>query len=201
MGKQRRREWRRRRAACRDGMESHSWRYTVIARRLIITTGIIASVVTTACDSTPSSPLASDLAPAASVASRSSENGEALHVTKECSQYQGRIGDFCTITRSNVKEIRKDDRVFYLAALNFADPSGLITYDGDVRVVTRNGTAYGHCIITDFAKALGTCRFSGGTAKFRGFSAKAAVTGDAKDPLVAHWDGYYRFANGERDDD
>jgi hypothetical protein len=168
----------------------------MIARSLLITTSIIASVVVTACEGAPSSPLASELAPAANSASRSSDKGDALHVTKECSEYTGEIGDFCTITRSNLKEFRKRDRVYYLSALNFADPSGLITYDGDIRVVTRSGVAFGHCILTDFAHALGTCRFSGGTGAFRGFSARAAVTGDAKDPVVAHWDGTYRFANG-----
>jgi hypothetical protein len=173
----------------------------MIARRLLIATGIIASVAVTACENAPSAPLASELSSTASSASRSSEGSEALHVTKECSQYTGAIGDFCTITKSNLKEVRKRDRVYYLSALNFADPSGLITYDGDIRVVTRSGVAFGHCILTDFAHALGTCRFSGGTGAFRGFSARAAVTGDAKDPMVAHWDGTYRIANGgERDD-
>jgi hypothetical protein len=28
-----------------------------------------------------------------------------LHVTKECSEYKGLAGDFCTITSSNLEEI------------------------------------------------------------------------------------------------
>src|SRR2546421_1893495 len=40
----------------------------------------------------------------------------ALHVTKECSQYTGLAGSFCTITSSNLKQIAVGSRVVYAKA-------------------------------------------------------------------------------------
>jgi hypothetical protein len=163
----------------------------VIARTLLTATGLIVAVVVLGCDGASSLPLSPERSPSASAAA-SARSGE-LHITKECHEYQGRIGDFCTIVASNVSEIQKGTRVYYLSALNFADPSGLITYNGDVRVMAPGNTAYGHCVLTDFVHALGRCEFAGGTGRFKNFSAGAVVTGDA-DPVVAHWDGSYLFA-------
>ena len=36
-----------------------------------------------------------------------------LHVTKECSEYKGLAGDFCTITSSNLDEIEAGAKVVY----------------------------------------------------------------------------------------
>src|ERR671930_194613 len=47
------------------------------------------------------------------------ERGGGLHVTKECSQYQGGAGQFCTITSSNISAIKPGSRVFYASAANF----------------------------------------------------------------------------------
>jgi hypothetical protein len=35
----------------------------------------------------------------------------ALHVTKECSDYHGAVGEFCTITSSNIEAIKPGMRV------------------------------------------------------------------------------------------
>ena len=40
-------------------------------------------------------------------------------MTKECSQYQGQAGQFCTITSSNIPWIRAGMRVVYADAANF----------------------------------------------------------------------------------
>jgi hypothetical protein len=164
----------------------------MIVRRLLIATGIAASVI--GCERTPSSPSTSELNPGPATASASSSTRSgAFHVTKECSTYQGNIGDFCTITESNVAEIQKGSRVYYFAKLDFADPSGFITYDGDIQVHAPGNVAYGHCVLTDFVHAIGVCVLSGGTGRFRNFSANAVVSGDTENPVVAHWDGTYGF--------
>ena len=41
------------------------------------------------------------------------ERSGALHVTKECSEYDLTAGSFCTITSSNIKAIRTGMRVVY----------------------------------------------------------------------------------------
>jgi hypothetical protein len=161
------------------------------SHRLLTAIGVVAFAAVTGCEATPSSPLVAG--PAARSAS-SARSGE-LHIAKECSEYTGAIGDHCTIIASNVAEIQKGSRVYYLAKLNFADPSGFITYDGDVRLdVPGSNVAFGHCVLSDFLHAIGTCVFSGGTGRFKGFSASAAVSADTKNPIVAHWDGSYSFA-------
>jgi hypothetical protein len=167
----------------------------MIARNMLTATGLVLSVAVTACERAPSSPLAGELAPTAPAASKTQNGrGGELHITKDCSQYTGKIGDFCTIIASNVKAIQPGTRVYYLSPLNFTDPSGLITLDSDVRLIARGGVAVGHCILTDAARTIGSCQFSGGTGRFERFSAKAAVTGDAN-PVLAHWDGWYQFAS------
>ena len=52
----------------------------------------------------------------AGAAMQSKPRSGALHVTKECSDYHGEVGQFCTITSSNVEAIKPGMRVVYLAA-------------------------------------------------------------------------------------
>jgi hypothetical protein len=53
---------------------------------------------------------------AASSATPTARSG-ALHVTKECSQYNLNAGDFCTITSSNINAIKAGTRVVYTSAV------------------------------------------------------------------------------------
>lgn len=114
----------------------------------------------------------------------------ALQVTKECSEYTGLAGDFCTITSSNVKAIEVGSRVVY------AQAAGMTTLDTDVVLDAPgrdNNQAFGHCAL-DLATGLGLCTFSGGTGKFTWFSATAHVSPPtAEDPDNWHWDGTYSF--------
>ena len=57
-----------------------------------------------------------------------------LQVTKECSEYTGRAGDFCTITSSNLEEIAAGAKVIY------AEPAGEGTLDTDVVLDRGRGT-------------------------------------------------------------
>ena len=111
-----------------------------------------------------------------------------LHITKECSQYTGAAGDFCTITASNINAIKVGSRVVYAQAADFV----AMTLDSDITVVRQgNSTAYGH-VILDLVTGTGTVTFSGGTGEFHGFTGSVDVT-----PLSAPnwaWDGTYSFS-------
>ena len=114
----------------------------------------------------------------------SDRNGQ-LHVTKECSQDLGRAGDFCTITSSNLAEIKVGSRVYYDQA--FGIPTGLL--DSNVVLDAGNGDrAVGRCTL-DSATGLGLCTFSDGTGQFAGFHARVDV--DCRSGC--RWDGTYSF--------
>ena len=125
------------------------------------------------------------LAALASGATASPRSGE-LHVTKECSEYFGQPGEFCTFTWSNIKAIEPGDRIVY------AEAAGATSLDTDVVIVGRPGNvAAGHCTLV-FASLPGVCTFSGGTGIFTHFHASAAVSVDAAG--LWHWDGTYSFS-------
>jgi hypothetical protein len=106
-----------------------------------------------------------------------------LHVTKECGDYSGMPGGFCTILSSNLGAIRPHSKVFYFEA---ATANGL---DSDLALYAGPGNvANGHVVLPG---NTGVITFRGGTGAFRGFRARADVSVDAQD--VWHWDGTYRF--------
>jgi hypothetical protein len=137
----------------------------------IIITGILAGVFAFA-----------GLAPA----SASAQTG-ALHITKECSQFHGKAGEFCTITSSNLKAIPIGSRVFYLKAADFT----IGQLDSDIVLYTGPGnSALGH-VVLDFATGTGTVTLDGGTGKFEDFHARVAVTFIAG--VNWAWNGTYHF--------
>ena len=113
-----------------------------------------------------------------------------LYVTKECSQNAGLVGQFCTITSSNVDAIEVGSRVIYLTARG---PAGL---DSDVILEPPgpgNNRAFGHCTLI---APVRLCTFSGGTGKFTHFQATAAVSlplGGPGRPNFS-WTGTYSFS-------
>ena len=138
----------------------------------IVITGILAGVFAF-----------TGLAPASA-----SPRTRALHITKECSQYFGNPGEFCTITTSNLKMIKPGSRVIYTSA---AGATGL---DTNIVLDTGHGNkAFGH-VVLDFATGTGTVTLNGGTGKFEDFQARAAVTfiGD-NTHTDWDWDGTYHF--------
>jgi hypothetical protein len=122
----------------------------------------------------------------------STKRGAPLHVTKECSEYNGTVGSFCTITSSNIRAITPGMKVVYLAA------PGDGVLDSDIALGSGHGTALGH-VVLDVSTASGRVRFSVGTGRFRGFRADAVVSVDASG--VWHWDGTYSSAGRDDDDD
>ena len=114
----------------------------------------------------------------------------ALHVTKECSDYDGQAGSFCTILSSNIPQIRAGMRVVYLQALG---PTGL---DSDIVLSKRHGSAaFGHVVLNGTTSRV---TFSGGRGAFAGFHAAADVSVDAEG--VWHWEGTYSFTSDADDD-
>ena len=113
-----------------------------------------------------------------------------LYATKECSQNAGLVGQFCTITSSNVDAIEVGSRVIYLTARG---PAGL---DSDVILEPPgpgNNRAFGHCTLI---APVRLCTFSGGIGKFTHFQATAAVSlplGGPGGPNFS-WTGTYSFS-------
>ena len=110
-----------------------------------------------------------------------------FHLTKECppETMQGQIGDYCTVTSSNVAAIPAGTMIFYAQA---AGPTSL---DSDVILYTGPGnTATGHCAL-DFATGAGQCSLSGGTRRLRGIRARVDVS--YLGGVDWAWDGTYRF--------
>ena len=113
-----------------------------------------------------------------------SRGGE-LHLTKECSEYTGLAGSFCTITSSNIEEVVVGSKVIY------ADAAGEGTLDTDIVLDAGSGnTAAGH-VVLDLAADKGVVSFAGGTGAFATFQAHADVTTDAEG--LWHWEGTYSF--------
>ena len=159
----------------------------MIRRQLVIATGIIASVVITACsDTTGPKQLATE-----ALSSASFPRSGTFHVEKECSTYTGQAGDICTITSSTLKEIEPGSRVIYASG---ASSEGILDTDVVLDLPgPGNNAAFGHCTV-DLNKIDGTtgCVFSGGTGKFTWFHANVvlSVVGGA----VLAWDGTYSFS-------
>ena len=135
---------------------------------------------------------------AASVPAAFAQNGDLhgsgdLHVTKECTEYTGLPGGFCTITSSNVDVIKVGSKVYYDQAIG--TPPGLL--DSNVILDAGNGNrAVGRCTV-EVATFVGLCTFSDGTGQFTGFHARIDVS-NATDGVNYHWDGKYIFSPESR---
>src|SRR5688572_9922337 len=111
-----------------------------------------------------------------------------FHATKECSEFNRRAGEFCTITSSNLKEIPVGTRVYYLS------DAGATALDTDVILDPPgpgNNTANGHVVLT-FATLSGTVTLDGGTGKFSGIQASVAVS--HLGGVNWAWDGTYSYS-------
>src|SRR5947207_3644964 len=82
-----------------------------------------------------------------------------LHLTKQCLEYTGLAGGFCTITSSDLEQIEVGTKVVYASA---ATATGL---DSDLIYDTPgpgNNKVFGH-VVLDRVAGLGTIKLSGGT--------------------------------------
>jgi hypothetical protein len=129
------------------------------------------------------------------VTAASSERSGPLHITKECSQDTGLAGGFCTITSSNLKEIKVGTRVVYASA-SAADGSlnsDITLYPPD----KSNNLIFGHVDLPPNNKP-GPVWLSGGTGKFKHFQARAIVSMLTPDGINWAWDGWYSFGDKDR---
>ncbi len=126
------------------------------------------------------------LAPAVAATPR---NGD-IHITKECSQYAGAAGQFCTITTSNVPAIPVGTKVIYLSDLtsSILDTNIVLDPPGP-----GNNMAYGH-VTLNLGTGTGLVTFSGGTGVFTWFHASAGVS--YLGGVDWGWEGTYRFGSG-----
>ena len=130
---------------------------------------------------------------APSVSASSGRSGK-LHVTKECSEYTGAAGDWCTFTVSNISQLPVGTKVLYSQAAGV--PAGLL--DSNVVLDAGDGNrAVGRCTL-DLATGLGLCTFYEGTGQLAGFEARAEVTCPSRDGRAedCDWDGTYGFNQG-----
>ena len=130
--------------------------------------------------------LATVMAGAFAVAGSASPRSGDLHVTKDCSQYSGQAGGYCTITSSSLNPIDPGMRVVYASAAGAASLDSDLVLDGP-----GNNNALGH-VTLDFATLSGVVTLSGGTGRFSGFHARVDVTYDAGLGLW-RWNGTYSF--------
>jgi hypothetical protein len=130
------------------------------------------------------------LSTGAATVSASSERNRALHVTKECTEYFGAAGEFCTITSSNLARIKVGSRVYYDQPAGI--PAGLL--DSNVVLDAGNGNrAVGRCTL-DLTTGLGLCTFSDGIGRFAGFNARVQVSPPSAEGEDWRWEGTYSFS-------
>ena len=145
------------------------------------------TLVTVACAGGSGVPTSPSANVALSGSAASSPRGGTLHVTKECSEYTGAAGSFCTITASNLKQIEVGSRIVYTQA------AGAASLDSEIVLQVGPGNAaFGRCTL-DFATGVGLGTFSGGTGKFTTFSARENVS-YLGGPNWA-WNGTYSFSS------
>jgi hypothetical protein len=108
-----------------------------------------------------------------------------LHLTKECSEYTGAAGDFCTITSSNLDEIVVGSKVIYEGA------AGQGTLDTDIRLDAGSGNVANGHVVLDLAADKGVVTFAGGTGSLAGSQGHADVSTEPDGTW--RWEGTYSF--------
>src|SRR5262245_58035898 len=129
------------------------------------------------------------LSAATTSVSASPERSRTLRVTKECSEYEGKAGQFCTITGSNLGIIKVGSRVYY------DQPDGIPEGMLDSNVILDAGygnRAVGRCTV-DGTTGQGLCTFSDGTGRFAGFNARVRVSPPLPGDVNWRWEGTYSF--------
>jgi hypothetical protein len=130
----------------------------------------------------------------APVAAFGPDHGE-LHLTKECSQWDGQAGQFCTFTASNLAAIPVGSRIVVDQAAGI--PAGML--DSNVVIEAGPGDwAVGRCTL-DLTTLIGLCNFTDGVGALRGFTARVNAT--FAGGVSFNYDGTYSFRQEpDRDD-
>jgi len=122
----------------------------------------------------------------ASVSADSERHGD-LQVTMNCANYTGAAGSSCTITTSNLEEIKVGSNCFMGQPTNI--PVGFL--DSNVLLEAGSGDWTVGRITVEFATGRGLGIFSDGTGQFAGLNARFNVS--TTDGLNFSWNGTYAF--------
>jgi hypothetical protein len=178
----------------------------MIHRKALGAPAIAALIIISGCDGrgspVPTAPPASFTVAAGQAPSFSESKSRmgVLHATKACPEYHGNAGDFCSITSSNVEVIEVGSKVFYARPLvdGKLDSDLILVPPGNGKSV-----AFGHVTLdVTTTPPHGLVTFSGGTGKFRHFSATIVVSPlDRLNPDFVNWkwEGPYNFADRDAD--
>jgi hypothetical protein len=109
-----------------------------------------------------------------------------LTIVKNCSgTMTGKVGEFCTVTASNVKAIPVGTKVVYTGPV----VGSAVFLSSNVTIkASATSTATGYCMV-DLHTGVGMCTFWKGTGKLAGFH--AVIHGSSASPTAYHWDGFY----------
>jgi hypothetical protein len=107
-----------------------------------------------------------------------------MYVTKECSEFTGEAGSFCTITSSDFEAIPVGSKVVYAEAVTAS--GGL---DTDIVVTTPDGDSINGHVVLDGSTQTGTVSLSGGTGDLAMVKADLVVA-PLGEPNYS-WDGSY----------
>ena len=134
----------------------------------------------------------------------SNEGGGQLHLTKNCSNYTGLAGSYCTVTSSNLPEIPIGSTVFYTQATTAAPESGSIAFDSNVVLFVGFGDwTVGRCTLDSrqYPGNYGLCTFSNGLGPLARFTARVKVSPFQNTPTNVdyNFDGTYSFTRLPRE--
>jgi hypothetical protein len=165
---------------------------------------MLALLVAGGCSATDATaPMSQTKNLSVSAASDANDDGEdfpragSFHAEKNCDQYTGLPGGFCTITLSTLKQIPVGTKVVYASAATATAVSSDLILDPSN---PGNNVAFGHVELNRVTRT-GTATFSGGTGKFQHFTASVIITYCSAAPPCAvsggrnwAWDGTYSFS-------
>jgi len=122
------------------------------------------------------------------LAGPASTRGGILKIYKQCSEYTGLTGSFCTIKTSTLTQIKAGSRVVYLQPKDLASDV-VLTSAGPA-----GNKAFGRCALDKAGN--GKCSFTRGTGTLAGFHAELRVTrlGDPSASPFYYWAGPYSFS-------
>lgn len=160
---------------------------------------LTAMVVAGGCSAKdPTAPMSQTKNLSVSAARDASDDAEdspragSFHIEKNCDQYTGLAGGFCTITASTLRQIPVGTRVVYASAATATGVSSDVMLDPPS---PGNNVAFGHVELNRVTRT-GNLSLLGGTGKFQHFSASVVITYNTYlGGRNWYWDGTYSFGN------
>jgi len=118
-----------------------------------------------------------------------------FHLEKDCINYTGAAGAYCTVTYSNLPQIPPGSRIFYDQASGIPAVNATENFlDSNIMVFVKPGDwAVGRCTLDNLSN-IGLCTLSDGIGPLAGIQAREQVSflGGSDGALYA-WNGTYSF--------